>query len=72
MSAAEQRLSHRKSPCCRTQDLANRPAQGQLAASNGDQVTRIRTILEALNLHVATPDEARRMLDLKGKDSVGF
>ncbi|MCZ4520217.1 3-keto-5-aminohexanoate cleavage protein [Rhodococcus ruber] len=45
---------------------------GQLAASNAEQVTRIRTILEALNFEVATPDEARVMLDLKGADKVGF
>jgi uncharacterized protein (DUF849 family) len=45
---------------------------GQLAQSNADQVTRIRTVLEALNLEVATPDEARRMLHLKGADKVGF
>lgn len=45
---------------------------GQLAASNAEQVTRIRTILEALNFEVATPDEAREILDLKGADKVGF
>ena len=45
---------------------------GQLAESNALQVTRIRTILEALNLEVATPDEARQMLGLKGADKVGF
>ena len=45
---------------------------GQLAESNAEQVTRIRTILEALNLEVATPDEARQMLQLKGRDAVGF
>jgi uncharacterized protein (DUF849 family) len=45
---------------------------GQLAESNADQVTRIRTVLEALNLEVATPDEARQMLGLKGADKVGF
>ncbi|MDT2006262.1 3-keto-5-aminohexanoate cleavage protein [Rhodococcus opacus] len=45
---------------------------GQLAASNAEQVTRIRTILEALNFEVATPDEAREMLDLKGADKVAF
>ena len=45
---------------------------GQLAKTNADQVTRIRTVLEALNLEVATPDEAREILDLKGKDKVGF
>lgn len=45
---------------------------GQLAASNAEQVTRIRTILEALNFEVATPDEAREMLSLKGRENVGF
>ncbi|CAN5702314.1 hypothetical protein BH11ACT6_BH11ACT6_17210 [soil metagenome] len=47
-------------------------APGQLAASNAEQVTRIRTILEALNFEVATPDEAREILNLKGADKVGF
>jgi uncharacterized protein (DUF849 family) len=45
---------------------------GELAASNAEQVTRIRTILEALNFEVATPDEAREMLNLKGRENVGF
>lgn len=45
---------------------------GQLAQSNAEQVTRIRTILEALNLEIATPDEARQILQLKGRDAVGF
>ncbi|KUF07694.1 3-keto-5-aminohexanoate cleavage protein [Leucobacter sp. G161] len=45
---------------------------GQLAVSNAEQVSRIRTILEALNFEVATPDEAREMLQLKGRDKVGF
>jgi uncharacterized protein (DUF849 family) len=45
---------------------------GHLAESNATQVTRIRTILEALNFEVATPDEARAMLQLKGRDAVGF
>lgn len=45
---------------------------GQLATSNAQQVTRIRTILEALNLQVATPDEARELLGLKGGDKVAF
>ncbi|WP_461169382.1 beta-keto acid cleavage family enzyme [Arthrobacter sp. Z1-15] len=45
---------------------------GQLAASNAEQVTRIRTIVEALNFEVATPDEAREMLQLKGSTNVGF
>lgn len=46
--------------------------KGELAKSNADQVTRIRTILEALSLEVATPAQAREMLHLKGGDQVGF
>ncbi len=46
--------------------------RGQLAKSNAEQVTRIRTILEALSLEVATPAEARTMLALKGGDQVAF
>src|SRR5690606_28609919 len=45
---------------------------GQLASSNAAQVKRIRVILEALNLEVATPDEARAILHLKGADQVAF
>ena len=45
---------------------------GELASSSSQQVEKIRTILEALNLDIATPNEARRMLDLKGADQVGF
>ncbi|WP_323030292.1 3-keto-5-aminohexanoate cleavage protein [Castellaniella sp.] len=45
---------------------------GRLASSNAEQVRRIRIILEALNLEVATPDEARAILHLKGGDQVGF
>ncbi|MEV5051191.1 3-keto-5-aminohexanoate cleavage protein [Arthrobacter sp. LAR12-1-1.1] len=45
---------------------------GELAKTNAEQVRRIRTILEALNFEVATPDEAREMLQLKGRDNVGF
>jgi uncharacterized protein (DUF849 family) len=40
---------------------------GRLAESNAAQVRRIRTILEALSLEVATPDETRKMLKLKGR-----
>jgi len=45
-------------------------APGQLATSNAEQVRRIRTVLEALSLEVATPDEARAMLKLKDRASV--
>ena len=40
--------------------------------SNADQVRRVRGILEGLSLDIATPDEARKILQLKGGDNVGF
>ena len=46
--------------------------KGQLAKTNADQVTRIRSILENLSLEIATPKEAREMLALKGGDAVAF
>ena len=45
---------------------------GTLAESNAQQVTLARQIIEGLGLEVATPDEARAMLELKGGDQVGF
>ncbi len=47
-------------------------APGELAKSNAEQVSRMRTIIEALNFEVATPNEARDILGLKGADKVGF
>ena len=46
--------------------------KGQLAQSNAAQVTRVRQILEGLGLEIATPDDAREILSLKGGDHVGF
>jgi len=46
--------------------------KGKLAESNAAQVKRIRTILENLSLEVASAQEARMMLDLKGGDQVAF
>ena len=46
--------------------------RGQLAESNADQVKKIRRILDELSLSVATPDEAREMLKLKGPQNVAF
>ncbi len=43
-------------------------ARGQLARTNAEQVTKIRRIVEDLGRTVATPEEARAMLDLKGGD----
>jgi uncharacterized protein (DUF849 family) len=45
---------------------------GRLATSNAEQVAKIRRILEELGQEIATPDEARRMLRLKGADHVNF
>jgi uncharacterized protein (DUF849 family) len=45
---------------------------GKLAESNADQVRKIRQVLEGLSLQIATPDEARQMLALKGPNQVKF
>ena len=45
---------------------------GKFATSSADQVRRARQIIEGLGLAVATPDEAREILGLKGGDKVGF
>ena len=44
----------------------------QMAKTNAEQVTRIRSILENLSLEIASADEARQMLALKGGDAVNF
>jgi uncharacterized protein (DUF849 family) len=45
---------------------------GQLAASNAEQVAKIRRILEDLGMAIASPDEARERLGLKGVGRVRF
>jgi uncharacterized protein (DUF849 family) len=45
---------------------------GVYAKTNAEQVTRVRQIVEGLGLEIATPNEARQMLGLKGGDTVGF
>jgi 3,5-dioxohexanoate:acetyl-CoA acetone transferase len=45
---------------------------GQLAKSNAEQVAKARQIVEGLGLAIATPDEAREILALKGGDRVEF
>ncbi len=47
-------------------------SRGKIAESNAQQVTKIRRIVEDLGCEVATPDEAREILDLKGGDRVNF
>jgi uncharacterized protein (DUF849 family) len=46
--------------------------RGQLATSNAEQVAKIRRILEELSLEIATPAEARQMLQTKGANNVNF
>ncbi|WP_250866696.1 3-keto-5-aminohexanoate cleavage protein [Caballeronia sp. INSB1] len=46
--------------------------RGQLAKSNAEQVRKIKGMLSELSLDIATPDEARAMLQLKGADNVSF
>ena len=47
-------------------------SRGELAESNAQQVTKIRRIVEDLGCEVATPDEAREILDLKGANNTNF
>jgi uncharacterized protein (DUF849 family) len=46
--------------------------RGKLAVSNAEQVAKIRRIIEELGYEVATPQDARAMLGLKGVDRVKF
>ena len=46
--------------------------KGQLATSNAEQVKEVVQIADALGREIATPDEARDLLGLKGLDKVGF
>jgi uncharacterized protein (DUF849 family) len=46
--------------------------KGRLAESNAAQVRQVRQIVEGLGLEIATPDDARAILELKGADRVGF
>ena len=46
--------------------------KGTLATSNAEQVRKIRRIVEELGYEIASPDEAREMLSLKGANKVNF
>lgn len=46
--------------------------RGKLAQSNAEQVRKIRLILEELGYEIATPEDTREMLNLKGADKVNF
>lgn len=47
-------------------------SRGKLAESNAQQVAKIRRIVEELGAEIATPDDAREILQLKGKQNVKF
>ena len=46
--------------------------KGMLAETNASQVRQVRKIIEGLGLEIATPDEARKILELKGGDKVSI
>jgi len=46
--------------------------RGTLAKTNAEQVAKARRIIEEVGLQVATPNEAREMLKLKGGRAVNF
>jgi len=46
--------------------------RGKLASSNAEHITRFRRIVEDPGCEIATPDEAREMMALKGVDRVQF
>ncbi len=45
---------------------------GQLATSNAQEVRKAREVLQGLGLQIATPDDAREILGLKGGNQVAF
>lgn len=47
-------------------------ARGRLAESNAEQVRKVRRLVEELGGEVASPDEAREMLGLKGREQTGI
>ena len=46
--------------------------KGRFAETNAAQVKQVRGIIEGLGLEIASPDEARAILELKGGDRVNF
>ena len=45
---------------------------GQLATGSAVQVKLVRQTIEGLGKDIASPDDARRILSLKGADKVAF
>ena len=46
--------------------------KGELAQSNADLVAKVVRILKELSLDIATPEQAREVLHLKGVNNIGF
>jgi len=46
--------------------------RGELAKTNAEQVYQVHKTIEGPGLEVATPDEARAILEVKGKEKVAF
>jgi uncharacterized protein (DUF849 family) len=46
--------------------------KGKPATSSADQVKMVVNVAKEMSLEIATPDEAREILDLKGIDKVGY
>jgi uncharacterized protein (DUF849 family) len=47
-------------------------ARGEFAKSNADQVAKICRILRELSIEIATPEQVRTRLKLKGADRVNL
>jgi len=45
-------------------------AKAVKAITNAEQVRKVRHILEELSFEIATPEQARQMLGLKGRQNV--
>ncbi|MPN62404.1 3-keto-5-aminohexanoate cleavage enzyme [bioreactor metagenome] len=45
---------------------------GELAKSNAEQVQKMVGVLKSLDFEIATPEDARKTLNTKGKDKVCF
>jgi uncharacterized protein (DUF849 family) len=45
---------------------------GKLASSSAEQVRLVRSIIEGMGLEIASPDDAREILSLKGGNNVNF
>ena len=47
-------------------------AKGEFAKSNAEQVTKLKHLLGEMSLEIATPEQVRQRLALKGADNVKF